>query len=283
MIPPAFDYLTPQSLSEVIGLLHQHGPDAKVLAGGHNLIPAMRLRFAEPRHLIEISGLEDLNCIREADGLLRIGAMTREADLEDSEIVQTGYPILLDTAKMIADPQVRNLAPVGATSRTVILPMTIPPPCPPCGQVEITGQGGKRIVPIDEFFPDFFTTVLDHGEILTEIQIPAPPPNSGGAYLKIECKVGDDAGAAGAAQVSWDEDAEPTLQAVLQTHVSYVAFIGSKKQARALKEYLQQEGIPGKRLDALYAPAGLDLHAKSPGEIAVSVLAEIVQLQAQLS
>ena len=74
MIPPAFDYLTPQSLSEVIGLLHQHGPDAKVLAGGHNLIPAMRLRFAEPCHLIEISGLEDLNCIREADGLLRIAS-----------------------------------------------------------------------------------------------------------------------------------------------------------------------------------------------------------------
>ena len=144
MIPPSFDYATPQSLSEAIALLHQHGSEAKVLAGGHSLIPAMRLRFAEPSHLIDISGIAGLSYIRESDGFLRIGAMTREVELEDSELIQSNYPILLDTAKMIADPQVRNLATLGGN-----LAHGDPANDHPAtmlalrAHVEITGQGGN--------------------------------------------------------------------------------------------------------------------------------------------
>lgn len=248
MIPPSFDYATPQSLSEAIALLHQHGSEAKVLAGGHSLIPAMRLRFAEPSHLIDISGIAGLSYIRESGGFLRIGAMTREVELEDSELIQSNYRILLDTTKMIADPQVRNLATLGGN-----LAHGDPANDHPAtmlalrAQVEITGQGGKRTVPIDDFFPDFFTTVLEHGEILTEIQIPIPPSNSGGTYLKIERKVGDYAVAAVAAQVSLGADGTFQQVGLGLTNVGPVPI-------RAVRS---EDSLRGQRPDeALYAQAG---------------------------
>ena len=110
MIPPSFEYLTPSNISDAVALLQKHGDEAKILAGGHSLIPAMRLRLAEPGYLIDISGIGGLDYIQEESGQLRIGAMTCEAALEESEIVQRQYPLLLDTAKMIADPSVRNLS-----------------------------------------------------------------------------------------------------------------------------------------------------------------------------
>ena len=113
MIPPSFEYLTPSNISDAVALLQKHGDEAKILAGGHSLIPAMRLRLAEPGYLIDISGIGGLDYIQEESGQLRIGAMTCEATLEESEIVQSQYPLLLDTAKMIADPSVRNMATVG--------------------------------------------------------------------------------------------------------------------------------------------------------------------------
>jgi len=108
MIPPPFEYLSPNQLSEAISLLQKHGEDAKILAGGHSLIPAMKLRFALPEYLIDIGGIEGMDYLREEGGQLRIGAMTRESSLEDSELISKKYPLLLDTVKMIADPQVRN-------------------------------------------------------------------------------------------------------------------------------------------------------------------------------
>ena len=113
MIPPTFDYLVPATLPEAIALLHEHGDEAKVLAGGHSLIPAMRLRFAEPSHLIDISHIPGLDYVREEGGFLKIGTMAREVVLEDLPWISERYPLLVDTTKMIADPQVRNLATVG--------------------------------------------------------------------------------------------------------------------------------------------------------------------------
>ena len=103
MIPPSFEYLTPSKISDAIAMLQKHGEEAKILAGGHSLIPAMRLRLSEPGYLIDISGIQGLDYILEESGQLRIGAMTREASLEESQIVWEKYPLLLDTAKMIAD------------------------------------------------------------------------------------------------------------------------------------------------------------------------------------
>ena len=207
MIPPPFEYLSPNQVSEAISLLQKHGEEAKILAGGHSLIPAMKLRFAMPEYLIDISGIDGLEYIREEDGQLKIGAMTRESSLEESNLVKDNYPLLLDTVKMIADPQVRNMATVGGN-----LAHGDPANDHPAtmialrASVAVEGPNGRREIGIDDFFPDFFTTALEDNEILTEIRIPASQPGSGGAYQKIERKVGDYAAAAVACQLSLEAD-----------------------------------------------------------------------------
>ena len=207
MIPPPFEYLSPNQVSEAISLLQKHGEEAKILAGGHSLIPAMKLRFAMPEYLIDISGIDGLEYIREEDGQLKIGAMTRESSLEESNLIKDNYPLLLDTVKMIADPQVRNMATVGGN-----LAHGDPANDHPAtmialrASVAVEGPNGRREIGIDDFFPDFFTTALEDNEILTEIRIPASQPGSGGAYQKIERKVGDYATAAVACQLSLEAD-----------------------------------------------------------------------------
>ncbi len=113
MIPAAFDYHVPTSIAEATALLARLGDDAKVLSGGQSLIPMMKLRLATPAHLVDINRIPGLASLAEADGVLKIGALTRESDLEESDLVRTRYPILLDTCRVIADPLVRNLATVG--------------------------------------------------------------------------------------------------------------------------------------------------------------------------
>ena len=180
MIPPSFEYLTPSYISDAVALLQKHGDEAKILAGGHSLIPAMRLRLAEPGYLIDISGIGGLDYIQEESGQLRIGAMTCEAALEESDIVQSKYPLLLDTAKMIADPSVRNMATVGGN-----LAHGDPANDHPATMLALRasviaeGPNGTREIKIDNFFPDFFTTALSEDEILTEIRIPSPPSARG--------------------------------------------------------------------------------------------------------
>ncbi len=184
MIPPPYEYLNPNQLSEAISLLQKHGEEAKILAGGHSLIPAMKLRFALPEYLIDISGIEGMDFLREEEGQLRIGAMSRESSLEESELISEKYPLLLDTAKMIADPQVRNMATVGGN-----LAHGDPANDHPAAmialraRVVVEGPNGSREIGIDDFFTDFFTTALQNNEILTEIKIPAAPPNSGELVL----------------------------------------------------------------------------------------------------
>ena len=205
MIPPSFEYLTPSKISDAIAMLQKHGEEAKILAGGHSLIPAMRLRLSEPGYLIDISGIQGLDYILEESGQLRIGAMTREASLEESQIVREKYPLLLDTVKMIADPSVRNVATVGGNLAHGDPANDHPATMLALGAIVVVeGPNGSREIGIDDFFPDFFTTALEPEEILTEIRIPSPPSGSGGAYLKIERKVGDYAAAAVACQLNLD-------------------------------------------------------------------------------
>ena len=113
MIPGAFEYHAPSSLGEATALLARLGEDAKILSGGQSLIPLMKLRLAAPRHLVDINGLPGLAYVREEGGALRIGGLTREVDLDESELVRTRYPLLADTCRVIADPIVRNLATIG--------------------------------------------------------------------------------------------------------------------------------------------------------------------------
>jgi carbon-monoxide dehydrogenase medium subunit len=205
MIPPSFDYALPQTLEEAVSLLTQN-PDSKILAGGHSLIPLMRFRLAAPPLLIDLNRLDGLAYIREEQGWLKIGAMTREVDLDRSEVVAQRYPLLAETTRSVADPLVRNLATVGGN-----LAHADPANDHPAtmlaynAQVLAIGPGGERLIPIGEFFVDLFQTALAHDEILTEIRIPAYQPRGGGAYQKMERKVGDYATVAIAAQLRLDE------------------------------------------------------------------------------
>ena len=203
MIPAAFEYHAPTSLGEATALLARLGEDAKVLSGGQSLIPLMKLRLSSPPHVVDINGIPGLAGIREADGFLRIGALTRESDLEEYELVRTRYRLLHDTTKVIADPLVRNLATIGGNLAHGDPANDHPATMLALGaEVVATGPRGERRIPIDSFFTGPFATALDPGEILVEIRVPVPAARSGGAYVKMERKVGDFATAAVAAQLT---------------------------------------------------------------------------------
>ncbi len=192
MIPPSFDYHAPRTLPEALALLGQLGDEAKILSGGQSLLPMMKLRFAQPAHLVDIGRIPGLDYIKEEGGFLKIGALAREAGLEASEVVRSKYPILADTAAVIADPLVRNLATVAGNLAHGDPANDHPATMLALGaEVVATGPKGSRTIPIDQFFTGLFTTALQPSEVLTEIRIPAPPPGSGGAYVKLERKVGD--------------------------------------------------------------------------------------------
>ena len=198
MIPGSFDYHAPDSLAEAIQLLGRYGADAKVLSGGQSLLPLLKLRLGSAGHLVDIGRIPDLEYIREDGGFLKIGGRTRESALEESALIRTKYPILFETAAVIADPigaqpGDRRRQPRARRSRQR-----------PSGDDARAGRRGRRDRArrasarsrSSEFFTGLFETALGHDEILTEIRIPVPPAGSGGAYLKLERKVGDFATAA---------------------------------------------------------------------------------------
>jgi aerobic carbon-monoxide dehydrogenase medium subunit len=203
MIPPAFDYHAPKTLDEAVALLARLGDTAKILAGGQSLIPAMRFRLASPEVLVDLGRISGLSYVEERGDHLAIGALTREHALERTDVVAASYPLLLDTAKVIADPIVRNKATVGGNLAHAD-PANDHPATMLAYGAKVVAQGpkGTRTIAIDDLFVGLFETSLAPGEILTEIQIPKPPPGSGGAYLKIERKVGDYAVAAVAVQLT---------------------------------------------------------------------------------
>ncbi len=206
MIPAKFEYHAPTALPDAIALLERYADDAKLLAGGQSLIPMMRFRLVEPAHLVDIGRIDGLAYVRESDGHLAIGAMTREADLEHAPLVAERYPILRDTSAVIADPLVRNLATIGGNLAHAD-PANAHPATMLVLGAEIVAEGlnGRRTIAIDDFFEDTFTTALGTSEVLVEIRIPQPRARSGAAYLKLERKVGDFAIVGVAARVTLDE------------------------------------------------------------------------------
>jgi carbon-monoxide dehydrogenase medium subunit len=220
MIPAPFDYHAPDTLDEAIALLGRLGDTAKVLAGGQSLIPAMRFRLAAPDVLVDIGRIRGLAYVEERGDHLAIGAMTCEHALEASPAVAKSYPLLLDTAKVIADPVVRNKATVGGNLAHADPANDHPATMLAYGaRVVARGAKGTRTIAIDDLFTGLFETSLAPGEILTEIQIPKPGKHAGGAYLKIERKVGDYAVAAVAVQLELSGSAIHTIRIGL-TNVS---------------------------------------------------------------
>jgi aerobic carbon-monoxide dehydrogenase medium subunit len=251
MIPPAFEYLRPKTIPEAVAFLKQYGDDAKILSGGQSLIPMMKLRIARPAYLIDINRISGLSYIKEEAGFLKIGGLTREADLEASALIRSKYPVILDTAHVIADPQVRNLATVAGNLAHGDPANDHPATMLALGaQIVATGPAGERTIPIAEFFLSVFSTALKPGEILTEIRIPIPPARSGGAYLKLERKVGDFATAAVAAQVTFDDKGAVQKVGIGLTNVGPTPI-----EARRAEEFLR-----GKKVD--------EANARQAGQLA---------------
>jgi carbon-monoxide dehydrogenase medium subunit len=207
MIPAPFDYHAPGSLAEAVALLDRHGDQAKVLSGGQSLLPLLKLRMGAAGHLVDIGRIPGLEYIKEEGGFLKVGGRTKESALERSDLIRTKYPILHDTSLVIADPLVRNRATVGGNLAHADPANDHPATMIALGaEVTATGPQGARTIPIDKFFTGIFSTALAPNEILTEIRVPVPPSRSGGAYVKLERKVGDFATTASAVQVTLGAD-----------------------------------------------------------------------------
>ncbi len=199
MIPPGFDYHAPRSVADAVALLGQLGSDAKLLAGGHSLLPMMKLRFAEPAHLIDLNRIDALRGIREDGATVVIGAMTVENDLIASKLLQAKLPLLPEAARQIADPQVRNRGTIGGDIAhgdpgndhpAISLALD--------AAFVLEGPKGRRQVPADGFFLGTYLTQMAEDEILVEIRVPAFAPKTGYAYEKLKRKTGDWATAAAA-------------------------------------------------------------------------------------
>ena len=203
MIPGQFEYHRPSSVDEVIGLLGQHGDDARVLAGGHSLVPMMKLRLAEPAHLIDLRGVAGLGGITEADGAIQIGAMTTQAEVIASDLLAALCPILREAAELIADPQVRARGTLGGNVANGDPGNDMPAVMMCLGaSYLLKGPSGERQVAARDYYEGAYFTVIGAGEVLTAVRIPQPPAGQGQAYRKMKRKVGDYAIAAAAVSLT---------------------------------------------------------------------------------
>jgi aerobic carbon-monoxide dehydrogenase medium subunit len=193
MFPGRFEYVAPSTLDEVLDTLAEHGDEAKPLAGGQSLIPLLKLRFAAPSLLVDLRHLDGgLRGLEEADGWLRIGALTTHNQIGDNDLVGRRYHVVAAAAPLIADPLVRNVGTIGgslvhadpqADWASVLLALG--------GEVLVRSRDGERTIPATGLLAGPFETTLEPTELLTQVRLPAPTGPSGGAYLKLERKVGD--------------------------------------------------------------------------------------------
>jgi len=205
MIPASFDYHRPGTLDEALKLLSSHGDQAKVLSGGMSLLPMLKLRLASFAHLVDIGRVPGLDYIKEEGGFLRIGAMTRQATLERSDLIRAKCPILADAVPLIADPLVRNRGTIGGNVANGDPGNDQPAIMLALGATFVVrGPKGERSIAANQFYKGLYETALARNEILTEIRIPLPPARSGGAYAKLKRKTGDFAVAAAAVQLTLD-------------------------------------------------------------------------------
>jgi carbon-monoxide dehydrogenase medium subunit len=205
MFPAAFDYRSPSTLEEALGVLAERGDDAKVMAGGQSLIPLLKLRFSQPALVVDIGRLPGLTDIKRDDGHVRIGALVRHVDIERSDELAKLVPVMVEAVHWIADPLVRNRG-------TLVGSVCHADPSGDWGSImlalnaELVAQSksGQRVIPVDGFFQGPFTTTLRPDEVVTEIRIPLPSGRAGGSYHKLERKVGDFATVAVTVQVELD-------------------------------------------------------------------------------
>lgn len=238
MIPAGFDYHAPRTVADAIKLLGDLGPDAKLLAGGHSLLPMMKLRFATPAHLIDLGRIPELRGIAQSGNEIHIGAMTTENDLLRSALLAEKVPLLVEGATWIGDPQVRYKGTIGGDIShgdpgndhpALMLALD--------ASFVLKGPRGERVVKADGFFLGLYSTLLEPGEILTQIRVPVPPAGSGWSYQKLKRKTGDFATAATAVQLQL----KGTSVAKVGIGLTNVASTALK--ARAAEDYLLGKAI----------------------------------------
>jgi aerobic carbon-monoxide dehydrogenase medium subunit len=253
MIPPAFDYHAPRTVGEAIGLLGSLGSDAKLLAGGHSLLPMMKLRFAQPAHLIDLNRIAELRGICEDGNDVVIGAMTVENALIASPILQAKVPLLCEAAKLIADPQVRNRGTIGGDiahgdpandhpALSLALDATF----------VLAGPAGRRTVAAGDFFQGPYMTALAEDEILVSIRVPALAAGTGWAYEKLKRKTGDWA-TAGAAVVLRLDGGVVTHARIALTNVAPTALRAVDAEVALLGNPLTDAAIDGAAAAAMAA------------------------------
>jgi len=243
MIPAGFDYHAPRSVGDAIQLLGQYGGDAKLLAGGHSLLPMMKLRFAQPAHLIDLNRIESLRGIREEGDTIVIGAMTVEAELIRSELLQRRLPLLPEAARLIADPQVRNRGTIGGD-----IAHGDPGNDHPALSIAIDavfvleGPKGTRQVAADAFFHGTYVTEMAEDEVLVAIRVPAFAGGTGHAYQKLKRKTGDWA-TAGAAVVLRTSGGNVSHVRIALTNLAPTALRASDAEAALLGKPLTDAAI----------------------------------------
>ncbi|HLZ59838.1 MAG TPA: xanthine dehydrogenase family protein subunit M [Ktedonosporobacter sp.] len=262
-VPAAFEYHTAQTVDEAIALLQQYGDEAKVLAGGHSLIPAMKLRLSQPEHLVDIGRISGLSYIREDGNAVAIGALTTYSTLERSELLRQHFPLLPEGTSLIGDTQVRNRGTIGGSLAHsdpasdmpgIVLALK--------GEMVVQGSKGKRTVKADDFFLGTFTTALEPDEILVEIRLPIPAARTGSAYEKLANKASHYAVAGCAAVISLSGDGTCSAASIAITGASMQTSRASAVEAALVGKKLDEATVAEA---ASHAPEGLDLVADIHG------------------
>ena len=251
MIPSAFEYHAPTSIEQALELLATHSDDAKLLAGGHSLLPMMKLRFAEPEHLIDINGIDELRGIRLDGDTVRIGAMTTEAALLDSDLLKTHCPLLPAAVKNISDPQVRNCGTIGGDISHGDPANDHPALMLACDATfTLRSASGERQVAAADFFLGTYWTALEAEEMMTEIAIPAFGPGMGSAYCKLKRKQGDWATAASAVVLRM-EGGKCTMARIGLTNVGPTALAATDAAAALVGTAVDEAAIEAAAAQAM--------------------------------
>jgi carbon-monoxide dehydrogenase medium subunit len=275
MKPPAFGYHAPRSVAAALDLLREHGPEAKVLAGGQSLVPMMKLRLARPPVLVDLNRIRELDYVREEDGHLAFGALARLRELE-SPLVRDRCPILAEAARHIAHPAIRNrgtvcgsLAHADPAAELPVVARALD------AELRAVGPGGTRSIPARDFFVSFFTTSLEPGEVLVEARFPLPPAGAGATFLELSRRAGDFALVAVAALVTRGDggtvaDARIALGAVAEQPVRCdAAEAGLRGQPGGVAAFRQAAAAATRPLDPPSDLHGSSAYRKQVAEVLV--------------
>jgi len=256
-VPAAFDYHVASSVDEAIALAQQYGDDAKFLAGGHSLIPAMKLRLAQPGHLIDLGRVQGLSYIREEGDAVAIGAMTTYVTIERSDLLKRSFTALPEAVSLIGDQQVRNRGTIGGSVAHAD-PAADMPGVVLAFKADILAQGpdGVRTIKADDFFVDLFQTALNPGEIITELRFARPPARTGSAYEKLANKASHYAVVGCAAVITLGDDGTCSAASVVVTGASVKPTRASGVEAVLVGKKLDEPTIAGA---AAHAADGLEL------------------------